>query len=252
MHKVVFSLVFFLCLFTPLGANSLNFENIKELPNGDIRISFKLQKVALINAYALDDPSRIVIDVRDTKVSSFSEENNLGPLKLVRASDQNNLSRIVIDLKESVFWKKPWQIKSKDHVKLILEIKQSQKIKKNTRDILIAIDAGHGGKDPGSVGTNILEKDVTLMIAKELERTLRDTQGYKPIMIRSTDKFVNLDDRYQKARELGADLFVSIHDDGFRLSRVKGASVYVWSEEASSIKAENLYKAKLVADRSVK
>jgi hypothetical protein len=46
MHKVVFSLVFFLCLFTPLGANSLNFENIKELPNGDIRISFKLQKVA--------------------------------------------------------------------------------------------------------------------------------------------------------------------------------------------------------------
>ena len=58
------------------------------------------------------------------------------------------------------------------------------------------------------------------MIAKELERTLRDTQGYKPIMIRSTDVFVNLDDRYQKARELGADLFVSIHADGFRLSRV--------------------------------
>ena len=252
MHRVVFSLVFFLCLFTPLGANSLNFENIKELPNGDIRISFKLQKVALINAYALDDPSRIVIDVRDTKVSSFSEENNLGPLKLVRASDQNNLSRIVIDLKESVYWKKPWQIKSKDHVKLILEIKQSQKVKKNTRDILIAIDAGHGGKDPGSVGTNILEKDVTLMIAKELERTLRDTQGYKPIMIRSTDVFVNLDDRYQKARELGADLFVSIHADGFRLSRVKGASVYVWSEEASSITAENLSKAKLVADSSIK
>ena len=81
MHKVVFSLVFFLCLFKPLGANSLNFENIKELPNGDIRISFKLQKVALINSYALDDPSRIVIDVRDTKVSSFSEENDLGPIK---------------------------------------------------------------------------------------------------------------------------------------------------------------------------
>ena len=97
MHRVIFLIVFFLCLFTPLGANSLNFENIKKLSNGDIRISFKLQKVALINAYALDDPSRIVIDVRDTKVSPFSEENNLGPLKLVRAADQNNLSRIVID-----------------------------------------------------------------------------------------------------------------------------------------------------------
>ena len=89
----------------------------------------------------------------------------------MRASDQNNLSRIVIDLKESVYWKKPWQIKSKDHVKLIWKL-SNRKESKNTRDILIAIDAGHGGKDPGSVGTNILEKDVTLMIAKELERTL--------------------------------------------------------------------------------
>ena len=116
----------------------------------------------------------------------------------------------------------------------------------------VVIDAGHGGKDPGAVGKNLLEKDVTLLIAKELERTLRDTDGYRPVMIRSGDKFVALDDRYQNARKLGADLFVSIHADAFRLSSVKGSSVYVWSEEASSITAENLSKSELTKNPDIR
>jgi N-acetylmuramoyl-L-alanine amidase len=159
---------------------------------------------------------------------------------------------LVIDLNGSVYWKKPWQVKKKEEVLLILEMKNNQTTSRNTRDILVAIDAGHGGKDPGAVGKNILEKDVTRMIAKELERTLRDTKGYQPIMIRKGDTFVNLDDRYQIAREQGADLFVSIHADGFRLSSVKGASVFVWSEEASSITADNLSKKVLTTDPAVK
>ena len=71
-------------------------------------------------------------------------------------------------------------------------------------------------------------------------------------MIRSDDRYVGLDDRYQNARKLGADLFVSIHADGFRLSSVKGASVYVWSEEASSITAATLSKNKLANSPEVK
>ena len=103
------------------------------------------------------------------------------------------------------------------------------------------IDAGHGGKYPGAVGpNNILEKDVTLLIAKEIERTLRDTKGYQPIMIRDGDQTISLNDRYQDARKNGADIFISIHADGFRLSSVKGASVFIWSEEASSTIARNL------------
>ena len=160
--------------------------------------------------------------------------------------------RIVIDLKGSVYWKKPWQVKYKDRVDLILEIKRDKKISTNLRDIIVAIDAGHGGRDPGSVGKNILEKDVTLLISRELERTLKNTSGYKPVMIRSDDRYVGLDDRYQNARKLGADLFVSIHADGFRLSSVKGASVYVWSEEASSITAATLSKNKLANSPEVK
>ncbi len=117
----------------------------------------------------------------------------------------------------------------------------------------LAIDAGHGGRDPGAVGKlNILEKDITLLIARELERTLRDTKGYKPVMIREDDSFVDLNDRYQNARKVGADIFVSIHADAFRLASVKGASVFVWSEEASSITAENLSKKELANNPEVK
>ena len=157
----------------------------------------------------------------------------------------------MIDLKGSVYWKKPWQVKHKDRIDLILEIKRDKKISKNLRDIIVAIDAGHGGRDPGAVGKNILEKDVTLLIARELERTLKNTYGYNPVMIRPDDRYVDLDDRYQNARKLGADLFVSVHADGFRLSSVKGASVYVWSEEASSITAETLSKNKLTSSPEV-
>ena len=77
-----------------------------------------------------------------------------------------------------------------------------KKLDKNIRDIVIVIDAGHGGKDPGAVGKNILEKDITLMIAKELARTLQNTEGFSPKLIRSKDEFIELDERYMRARRM--------------------------------------------------
>jgi len=233
------------------AANKVSFNNISELESGNLKIVFNLDKIALINSYALDDPSRIVIDLKETSLKEPIKSGSFAPIKLIRATEVGNTTRIVIDLKGSVYWKKPWQVKYKDRIDLILEIKRDKKISKNLRDIIVAIDAGHGGRDPGAVGKNILEKDVTLLIARELERTLKNTYGYKPVMIRLDDRFVDLDDRYQNARKLGADLFVSVHADGFRLSSVKGASVYVWSEEASSITAETLSKNKLTSSPEV-
>jgi len=78
-----------------------------------------------------------------------------------------------LTLKGSVFWKKPWQVKHNDRVDLILEIKRDKSISKNLRDIIVAIDAGHGGKDPGAVGKNLLEKDVTLLIAKGIRENAK-------------------------------------------------------------------------------
>ena len=243
-----------LCIFTLSieAANSVSFKSISELESGNLKIVFNLDKVALINSYALDDPSRIVIDLKDVALAEQIKSGSLSPIKLIRASEVGNTTRMVIDLKGSVYWKKPWQVKHKDRIDLILEIKRDRKISQNLRDIIVAIDAGHGGRDPGSVGKNILEKDVTLLIARELERTLKNTYGYKPVMIRSDDRYVGLDDRYQSARKLGADLFISVHADGFRLTSVKGASVYVWSEEASSITAATLSKNKLTSSPEVK
>ena len=243
-----------LCIFTLSikAANSVSFKNISELESGNLKIVFNLDKVALINSYALDEPSRIVIDLKNVALEEQIKSGSFSPIKLIRASEVGNMTRIVIDLKGSVYWKKPWQVKHKDRIDLVLEIKRDRKISQNLRDIIVAIDAGHGGRDPGSVGKNILEKDVTLLIARELERTLKNTYGYKPAMIRSDDQYVGLDDRYQSARKLGADLFISVHADGFRLTSVKGASVYVWSEEASSITAATLSKNKLTSSPEVK
>ena len=65
-------------------------------------------------------------------------------------------------------------------------------------EFVVVVDAGHGGKDPGAVSSNnVLEKDITLLIAKELQRTLRDTEGYQAVLIRSDDSTVSLNDRYQ-------------------------------------------------------
>jgi len=255
MNKLSNSFLIFACCFFALAeaaSNKVSFGNISELASGNLRIVFQLEQVALINSYALDDPSRIVIDIKNTELASAINASAFSSIKSIRASEVNEAVRVVIDLKGSVFWKKPWQVKHNDRVDLILEIKRDRSISKNLRDIIVAIDAGHGGKDPGAVGKNLLEKDVTLLIAKELERTLKDTTGYKPIMIRLDDRFVDLNDRYQNARKSGADLFVSIHADAFSLSSVKGASVYVWSEEASSITAANLSKAELTRNPAVK
>jgi len=249
---IILSCLFFIS-FDSYTSNLAEFSSIKELPNGEIRITFKLSKVALVKSYALDDPSRIVVDVKDSQLKKELDSRQNYPIKKIRASQDGSTSRIVVDLYESVFWKKPWQIEKKDHVLLIFEVKKDKELKRNIRDIIVAIDAGHGGKDPGAVGKlNILEKDITLLIAKELERTLRDTKGYKPVMIRGDDSFVDLNNRYQNARKVGADIFISIHADAFRLSSVKGASVFVWSEEASSITADNLSKKELANNPEVK
>ena len=181
-----------------------------------------------------------MIDIHDSSLKKEISEVYNFPVKKISATSEENLTRIVIDLYEYVKWKKPTQTYTENGILLNLEIEKAKKLENNIRDIVIAIDAGHGGRDPGAVGSNVVEKDITLLIARELERTLRDTEGYQAVMIRSNDESVSLNQRYQNARKSGADALISIHADGFRLESVKGASVFVWSNEASSSVARNL------------
>ena len=233
--------LFLLALSSLIYANEISFFEVKNSDNESTEISFLLSKVSFIKSYALVDPSRIVIDVYQSDLKSDVQKKYNYPIKQIRASSKEDLTRIVIDLYEYVAWNKPTQEKTDGGILLKIKIKKKKNLKNNIRDIVVAIDAGHGGKDPGAVSSNnVLEKDITLLIAKELERTLRDTEGYQAVLIRDDDSTVSLNDRYQNARKYGADAFVSIHADGFRLSSVKGASVFIWSEESSSSVARNL------------
>ena len=226
-------------------ANEIAFVGIDEQKDGEINISLILDKVAYINSYSQEDPSRLVLEINDAhSKESISEIYNY-PIKQIKSNKDDDHTKIVIDLYDDVFWRKPIQEVTDTGILLNLKLNKDKSLEQNARDIIVAIDAGHGGKYPGAVGpNNILEKDVTLLIAKELERTLRDTKGYQPVMIRDGDQTVSLNDRFQIARRYGADIFISIHADGFKLSSVKGASVFIWSEEASSSIARNLSDTK--------
>ena len=106
------------------------------------------------------------------------------------------------------------------------------------RPLVIAIDAGHGGQDPGARGANgSREKDITLKIARELARQVNATPGLKAYLTRDGDYFIPLTQRYQKARTAKADLFVSIHADSFSSPEASGSSVFVLSQRGASSQA---------------
>ena len=238
VKKLIFLFIFASSLIT---ANELSFNEVVQLENGSYKISFNLDKVAYIKSYSSNDPNKIILDVHDAViVKNFNKKFNL-PIKEISIANNEKIARVIVDLYEPVFWQKPKQEKIDNLIEVSFDIERRRNLKTSKRDVIVAIDAGHGGKYPGAVGpNNILEKDVTLLIAKELQRTLQDTDGYEAVMIRDGDNTISLNKRYQDARKYGADIFISIHADGFRLSSVKGASVFIWSEESSSTIARNL------------
>ena len=125
------------------------------------------------------------------------------------------------------------------------KVKKEVVIAPKPRDIVVAIDAGHGGIDPGARGRNgTKEKDVVFAIARKLEKLIAKEEGMRPLMIRESDVFIKLSDRKKKARKHKADIFVSIHADAFPDPRAKGASVYALSQRGATSEA-----AKLLANR---
>lgn len=115
---------------------------------------------------------------------------------------------------------------------------------------LLVIDPGHGGRDPGSVGQGVREKEIVLDIALRLRELLVEEGGIRVAMTREDDVIVPLEDRPEMARRLGADLFLSIHaDSAGEYSDVSGASIYTLSSEASSEAAARFAARENNADR---
>ena len=106
------------------------------------------------------------------------------------------------------------------------------------RDIVVAVDAGHGGQDPGAIGRNgTMEKDVVLAIARALANRINSEPGMRAYLTRDNDYFVVLRDRMVRARNAKADIFVSVHADSIRDRDITGASVYILSEHGASSEA---------------
>jgi N-acetylmuramoyl-L-alanine amidase len=105
---------------------------------------------------------------------------------------------------------------------------------------LIVIDPGHGGIDPGALGNNTMEKNITLAVAKQLRQQLLATGRFRVVLTRDKDVFIPLRDRFKIARDKGADLFISLHADSNPSTLARGASVYTLSDKASDAEAEAL------------
>jgi N-acetylmuramoyl-L-alanine amidase len=233
----VFMLFFFCINLKVIAANSIDGIRVWPAPE-NTRIVFDVKQNPEYKYFTLDNPNRLVIDFKNTKNSV--ELTNLAAkdprVNRFRASSSNGKTRLVLELAKSyqltVF---PLSPAGQYGNRLVIDLydkKRSNKAqsipKTNTGDIIIGIDAGHGGEDPGSIGhKGTYEKRVTLAIAKKLQTLINKEKGMKAVMLRSGDYFVNLNRRTSLAREKHVDFFVSIHADAFHTPGPHGASVWV-------------------------
>lgn len=203
------------------------------------------------NLFVLSNPDRLVIDLPNTRMADSIQPQQFsqGAVKGFRfgAHDATNL-RVVIDLYRPVAASFKFVARQggqrlivdlgvKGNVELA-DYKARIKEPSTLRDVIVAIDAGHGGKDPGAVGQrDTREKDITLKVARRLFNRLEKQSGITPVMIRNKDTFVPLRERIRIARTKHADLFVSVHADAFKRKAAKGSSVYALSLKGASSEA---------------
>jgi N-acetylmuramoyl-L-alanine amidase len=214
----------------------------------NMRLVFKFNSTVTHKVFTLRSPNRLVIDLTNTQLINNLHNTNHVFIKNIRSAARNSKDlRVVLDLTMRVrsksFFKgynliidlNKWGTKSRD----IITTEYYQAPAKAKREFVIAIDAGHGGKDPGATGWNgTQEKKVVLAIAKELARLVAKEAGMRPVMIRNGDYFVKLHKRLDLARQHKADLFVSIHADAYPDDhKVQGSSVFMLSQKGASSEA---------------
>ncbi|CAK0742790.1 N-acetylmuramoyl-L-alanine amidase [Azospirillaceae bacterium] len=114
---------------------------------------------------------------------------------------------------------------------------------------MVVVDAGHGGEDPGAISANGgYEKDITLAVSREMRRLLERTGRYRVVLTRDSDVFIRLRDRVSRAREVNADLFISLHADSIANPNMHGLSIYSLSDKASDREAEMMAQRENRAD----
>lgn len=229
-------------------------------PDGT-RLVFDLSAPVDHTVLTLENPDRVVVDIPSASIDSASVlPEGQGFVKQLRAAPQPNGDlRIVVDLsgpaEPRTFSVGPQQ--SYGH-RLVVDLAPGKSsvpagppsvvkaaADAHGRDIVVAIDAGHGGVDPGSIGKRgTYEKHVTLAIARRLKERIDREPGMRAILTRDNDQFVEHRERIARARRQQADMFVSVHADSYTNRSVAGSSVYVLSARGASDES-----ARWLADR---
>ncbi len=217
------------------------------------RIVLDISEPVEYNRLMLTGPERAVIDISNARLNKAhiqpGDEDKF--VSRIRSSVWHETDlRFVLDLKRTAeiksFLLTPNQKYGHRLVIDILEPEHETDIRRvnyappaqRSRDVIIAIDAGHGGEDPGARGpSGVYEKDVVFAISKKLRDLINREHGMRAVLIREGDYFIRLRNRIEKAREHKADLFISIHADAFHDPRVRGSSVYVLSKKGASSEA---------------
>ena len=234
---------------TALAATEV--ENIRVWSeSGRTRVVLDLSRPADHKIFTLRGPDRLVVDLKDGRLSdSFAEPAATGAIRSIRTGVRSNGQlRVVLDLREPVR-SRSFTAGPKDRYgdRLVIDLYRDgnlQPVKRASegyragRDIVIAIDPGHGGRDPGAVGrARTREKDVALAIGKLLAARVDREPGMRAILTRKDDRFVDHRGRMEIARRAQADLFISVHADAVDDRRAKGASVYALSMKGASDEA---------------
>lgn len=215
------------------------------------RLVFDLSGPVEHKLFTLSSPSRVVVDVADTRLKDSLDDLALGdtPIRQIRSAHrQDGTLRVVFDLKTSV---RPKSFLLKRHAgindRLVIDLHDQGKSRAETladktpespageRNVIIAVDAGHGGEDPGAIGPGKLyEKNVVFDISKRLVRQLNAVPGYEAKLVRTGDYYVPLRERRNIARKMQADLFVSVHADAFTHPSANGSSVFALSRSGAT------------------
>jgi N-acetylmuramoyl-L-alanine amidase len=218
--------------------------SIREIRQGPLqpgiaRIVIDLERPSLIrSAFFLPQgqgqPNRIVIDFASADGAAFAQgrtktygslrvNDPAGASQMVAANTQNNIAPPP---------EKPVPRTANTNTKAPIPVAQRP---------LIVLDPGHGGEDPGALGSRgLMEKNITLAMARDLKKALEDTGRYRVMLTREKDVFIRLSQRVAFARNKKADLFISLHADSINRSGVRGASIYTLSEKASDAETEKL------------
>jgi len=224
--------------------------SVRLVPQEDLRVYLELDSMPVESrVFMLDNPARLVVDLADCELDSAQPPMQFaqGTIEQVRFGVQADRHlRVVFDLRAPVTPSYEIVERANGHRLIInLGVPDSplnsstgrileSKIE-DVRDLIVAIDAGHGGKDPGANGQqNTREKDITLDVAIRLHKRLSKEPGIKPLLVRKSDVYMGLRERTQFARDNNADLFVSIHADAVPRLDARGSSVYALSLKGAS------------------